>query len=49
MQCDIAYMWNLKKKRNDTNVLIYKAEPNLPTYKQIYGYLRGKTAAGVIN
>ena len=26
MSYDIAYMWNLKKKKNDTNKLIYKTE-----------------------
>ena len=30
---DVTYMWNLKKKKKDTNELIYKTEIDTPTYK----------------
>ena len=38
---DITYMWNLKKKKNDTNELIYKTETDHRIQKQTYGYQRG--------
>ena len=31
---DIAYMWNLKKKKNDTNELVYKTETDLQTERK---------------
>ena len=37
---DVAYMWNLKKKK-DTNELIYKTETDSQTYRMIYDYQRG--------
>ena len=43
MPYDIAYMLNLKKKKkDDTNELIYKTETDSQTLKQTYGYQRGK-------
>ena len=38
---DIAYMWNLKKKKKDRNELIYKTETDSQTYRMIYDYQRG--------
>ena len=42
---DIAYMWNLKKKKNnDTGEIIYKIETDSQTFKKKknYGYQRRK-------
>ena len=45
---DITYMWNLKKKKKDTNELISKTETHRHR-KQIYGYQRGKGGGRGIN
>ena len=34
--------WNLKKKKIDTNELIYKTETDSQTQETNYGYWRGK-------
>ena len=37
MSCDITYMWNLKKKKKtDTNELIYKTEIDPQAQKQTH-------------
>ena len=38
----IIYMWNLKKKKTNSNKLMYKTECTHKHRKQTYGYQRGK-------
>ena len=42
---DIACVWNLKKKKNDTNELIYKAEVESQMWNTTYDY-QGMVAGG---
>ena len=39
---DVAYMWNLKKKKKGTNELISKTERDSQTQKQTYSYQSGQ-------
>ena len=37
----------MESKKNDTNELICKRETDSQTYKQTYGYQRGKVGGGI--